>query len=495
MENHKLIRLLKTFSKEEFTQFEKFAASSFHSGSRNYTPLLKELKKYHPNFDGKKFTKSKVFDNIYNGREYSETIVNTTLSRALKIAEDYIGYRSYIKRKFTAKYDYIYELINRGLFDIAGKELREYSKLLNDSNGITDEWFKSKMDYEILKVQLSLRNDKNQDASEASINQTDYHIRFTITKLAHFVHNLNVNNIMFNTEFTKTFTNKFISSVKLSELYNALKYDTPANELDEITLIYLLWIVCLSDPDQTEHFYEMKKLFIKNIDKFHHHEKYNLFQALEAIAWFMIRKVSREKFEPELFDLYKKRVAMNVLSPDSTHMRIILYRAILITSFHVPDWDFIENFVKTGIQMLQEKHRENMFNFSMAHINYYKGNYDDALKFNNKINFDMFAFKYDTRLLQFKIYYELGYFNEAYSLIDSHKHFISNNKTVSEHYRQMHTNFLNFYSKLIGIREKGKLQNSLTKLIIEINSINNVLSKTWLHDKAKELQNYGNPVK
>ncbi len=488
MDNHKLIRLLKTFSKEEFKHFEKFAASSFHNESRNYTPFLKELKKYYPKFSSKNFTKETVFGEIYGSRKYSETMVNTTLSRTLKIAENYLGYLSYIKKNIAAKYDYINELMNRGLFDIAEKELREYSKMLINSDGITDEWFKSKMDYEILKVQFSLRNDRNQDASESSLNQVDYHIRFTITRLAHFIHNLNVNNVMFNIEFNKTFINKFITSVNLNELYNALKEDTTSNEINDITLIYLLWIVCLTSPKQIEYFYEMKKLFLENIDKFHSHEKYNLFQGLEAIAWFMMREVDREKFEPELVDLYKKRVEMSVLSPDNTHMRIILYRAILITSFHSPDWNFIESFVKKGIGMLQEKHRENMYNFSMAHVHYYKGNFDDALKFNNKINFEMFAFKYDTRLLQFKIYYELGYFNEAYSLIDSHRHFISNNKTVSEHYKLMHTNFLNFYAKIITIKEKEKLPGTLPKLINEITDTNNVLSKAWLIDKAKELK-------
>ena len=488
MEDHKLIRLLRTFSIGEFKQFQKFAASSFHNESRNYAPVLKELKNYYPKFNGDRFTKENVFGNIYGNREYSETMVNTTLSRILKIAENYIGYKSYTKRNVAAKYDYIYELINRDLFDIAEKELREYSKLLNNCDGISEEWFKSKMDYEILQVQLSLRNDRNQEASRSSLNQVDYHIRFTIARLAHFIHNLNVNNVMFNIKFDKTFINRFIDSVNLDELYIALKEDTSENELNEITLIYLLWIISLTKPKQTECFYEMKKLFLKNIEKFHNHEKYNLFQGLEAIAWFMMKETDRRKFEPELASLYKKRVEMNVLSPDNTHMRVILYRAILITSFHAPDWNFIENFVKNGIEMLREEHRENMYNFSMAHINYYKGNFDVALKYNNKINFEMFTFKYDTRLLQFKIYYELGYFNEAYSLIDSHRHFIANNKTVSEHYKLMHTNFLHFYSKIITIKEKGKIQGSINKLIDEITATNNVLSKVWLIEKATEIK-------
>ncbi len=488
MENHKLIRLLKTFSKKEFNDFEKFVSSPSHNEGRNYTTFVRELKKYYPLFSSKKLSKENLFSNIYKGRSYSETMVNTTLSRVLKLAENFIGYNSYLKKNISAKYDYISELMNRELFDIAEKELKEYSNLLENNDGITDDWFKSKMEYEILRVQLSYRNDKSQEAIKASLNQTDYHIRFAIIRLAHFIHNLSVENIMYNVDYKKTFTNTFITSINLDDIYCSLKDDSSKNDLDEITLIYVLWIICLLNPKQTDKFYEIKELFLKNKDKFHHHEQYNLFQALEAIAWFMIREVSREKFEPELLDLYKTRIESNIISPDNTHMRIILYRAILITCFYKPDWNFIDNYIIKCIPMLQEKHRENMYNFSMAHVNYYKGNFNDALKYNNKINFDMFAFKYDSRLLQFKIYYELGYFNEAYSLIDSHRHFISTNKTVSEHYKQMHTNFLNFYGKIINIKEKEKLHISLTKLIEEITATNNVLSKTWLLEKVKGLK-------
>jgi len=128
-----------------------------------------------------------------------------------------------------------------------------------------------------------------------------------------------------------------------------------------------------------------------------------------------------------------------------------------------------------------------MYNYAMAHIHYYKGDFSKALKFNNKIDFSLFAFKYDARLLQFKIYYELDYFNEAYSLIDTHKHFIANNKNVSDYYKEMHKNFLNYY--LIITRSKeGKQKDNLRSLKKEITATNNIVSKHWLLDKIKTLE-------
>ncbi len=487
MENHRLIQILKTFSKEEFSDFEKFAASPFHNEGRNYLPLIKELKKFYPGFDGKKFTKEYVFGKIYLGKKYSANIVNTSLSRVLKMAEEFITYKSYIKKNVAVKYDYITELMNRNLLAIAEKELKEYSKLVDLSEGITDELIKGRLDYEILSVQLNFRSDRQQESARPALNQIDYHIRFTIMRLAHFIHTLSVNKVIFNVDFDKTFFNKYISAINLKQLYEALKDDKSNYELNEITLIYVLWILGVTDIHDENHFYTMKKLVLKNLDKFHYHEKYNLFQALEAIAWLLQQHVNREKFEIELLEIYKERIRHNVLSPDNTFMRIILFRAILIVSFYQPDWKFIEGYVEKCVPLLQPEHRENMLNYAMAHINYHKQKYDDALEYNNKINFELFAFKYDSRLLQFKIYYELGYFEEAHSLIDTHRHFISSNKTVSGYYKEMHTNFLHFYSVILRLKE-GHEGISTDLLKKEISSTNNVLAKQWLIDKAEGLE-------
>ncbi len=483
MKSIKLILMLGTFSKEEFKDFEKFIDSPFFNGGRNYSDFLAALKKYYPKFESENLNKEFIFARLYPGRKFNNSLMNTIISRTTKMAEEFIAYKSYLKKNVTVKYDYISELMNRNLLAIAEKEMKEYSKLVDLSEGITDELIKGRLDYEILSVQLNFKSDHQQESAHPALKQTDYQIRFTLMRLAHFIHTLSVNKIIFNVDYNKTFIKKFISALNLREIYRALKESEEINELNEITLIYVLWILGVTDSKNESDFYEMKELFLGNINKFHHHEKYNLFQGLEAIAWLMQQEVNREKYETELVNVYKKRLQYKVLSPDNTYMRIIQFRAILITSFYNPDWDFIDDFVKTCIPLLQAEHRENMYNYAMAHVKYHKGRLDEALEFNNKINFELFAFKYDTRLLQFKIYYKLGYYEQAHSLIDTHRHFLGANKTVSKYYNEMHTNFLNFFVKILKVREDGG-STDLKELYKEISAVNNVLAKQWLIDEV-----------
>jgi hypothetical protein len=481
LKEHRLIQILKTFTKAEFAEFKKFADSPFHNGGRNYAPFIKELKKYHPAYKNWDEIKARIFSKA------SVSHTNTTLSRVLKLAEEYLHYKANRKQNVASRYIYIQELFARNLFHIAAKEMEEYSKLVHLSEGITDELIKGRMDYEILNVQMSFKNDKMLESTKSALNQADYHIKFTLMRLAHFLHNLRVNNIMFNAEYDKTFIRSYLEALNLEHMYNTLEQNRGANELDDIMLIYVTWILGLTDTGNEKYYFKMKEAFFRHIDKFHHHEKYNLIQALEGLAWLMQQEVNREKFELEFYDLSRQRVERNILSPDNTYMRIILFRSILIVSFYKPDWDFIERFVSRCVPLLREEHRENMYNFAQAHIKYHRGKFEEALHYNNKINFELFAFKYDTRILQMKIYYELSYFDEAYSLIDAHKHFVATNKNVSGYYKEMNTNFITFYSELLKLKQ-GISKTAPGLLKKKIMQTNNIPSKQFLLDKVRELE-------
>jgi len=333
MLKHKLFNILSTFSRKELKEFERFTASPFFNSGRNYLPLLKVLKKFYPSFNSEKLSKRSLFAEVWGNNRYSENIINISLTRLAKMSESFLEYKAFSGKVFTAKYEYISELMKRNLFAMAEKEMSVYGNMLDSSTGITEENFKERMNYTILKAQLNLKSDKQQETAKYTHDQMDYHIRYSIVRLAHFIHDIKVNRIIFNTESRNTLFNNYISGLDLRKIYDVIKSEKNKSELDEIIMIYILWILGVSGSRVESDFFEMKDLFFRNIDLFHHHEKYNLFQGLEAVAWIMQQNINREKFEFELVEVFKKRLAYKILSPDNTYMRIILFRSILITSF------------------------------------------------------------------------------------------------------------------------------------------------------------------
>ena len=77
-------------------------------------------------------------------------------------------------------------------------------------------------------------------------------------------------------------------------------------------------------------------------------------------------------------------------------------------------------------------------------------------------------------------------FNSLLSHIDSSKHFLKTNKSVSEFYKKYFANFYHFLGKLISVHEKGgsHLILTLKKEIISTKILDN---KNWLNEKANEL--------
>jgi len=120
--------------------------------------------------------------------------------------------------------------------------------------------------------------------------------------------------------------------------------------------------------------------------------------------------------------------------------------------------------------------------FAMALLSFEMNDFEKALEFTGKVNYELFVFKYDIKLLLLKIFYEKNCYEEALSLIDSFKHFLSGNKTVSEYYRNNYMLFLKYYKELLNM----KIYNSTEDLELlknKINSEKNLISKTWLLEK------------
>jgi hypothetical protein len=169
-------------------------------------------------------------------------------------------------------------------------------------------------------------------------------------------------------------------------------------------------------------------------------------------------------------------------------MRIILYRAIIITFLKYDNFDEVYNFINEYVPKLPPEHRENMLNFSFALLYFSVGDYEKSLGYGSKINFELFVFRYDIRILLFKVYYELNFFEEAFSLLDTHRHFIKNNKTVSDYYREMHSNFIHYYNDLLKVKlGTAKFGPGLLKKNVSL--VNNIYEKSWFISKANELDN------
>ena len=235
-----------------------------------------------------------------------------------------------------------------------------------------------------------------------------------------------------------------------------------------------------------ELFYGTWKLFSENRSIFNRAGQNHIYGYLQNIS-ISLGAVNRDKYRPETFRLMKEMLENNVFSAsEDLPMSPSKFRNILIAALDAKEYRWCEDFIRDYIRYLPNEHMENMFNYSIAKICFAKKQFEESLTYLIKVKYEMFALKYDIKALTLCIYYELGYFEEALSLIDTFKHFISDNKSLSERRKEVQHNFVNFTSELFKAKA-GNKEIDLIKLRKKISGTNSVLNKLWLLEKINEL--------
>ena len=91
----------------------------------------------------------------------------------------------------------------------------------------------------------------------------------------------------------------------------------------------------------------------------------------------------------------------------------------------------------------------------------------------------------DIKSWTLKNYYELEYFEQAFSLIDSYKHFLTKNKSLSDHFRERHMNFLKFSEELFKIKSRINVKPD-AGIKKHLDNTVNIVHKEWLSEKISE---------
>ncbi len=116
-----------------------------------------------------------------------------------------------------------------------------------------------------------------------------------------------------------------------------------------------------------------------------------------------------------------------------------------------------------------------------------KSTFERSLVLLNKIDYELFHFKIDLKNLQLKLYYELGYYEEMRSAIDTYRHFIMNNKYISVRYKAICTGFVNNISVLMKVKLKEEKSNYL-QLEKDILTSENIIFREWFVQKISEFR-------
>lgn len=485
MKKSKLVEIISTFSPEEIKSFEKFISSPYFSRGRDVSGLFSEIRMNFPDFLEVKVKKENIFAGMFPGEKYNEKKLKNLSFELAYLAEQFliieslrknetdkevllsIQYKDRNKRKlFSNTLNLIEERVNKNLFDsFNGFSLED--KLL---------WLKQ-------EYYVGL-NDFSQVIALKS-KHTEYILLSFLIKYLRALRDLEVVNSTYTGKTDNMLLNTLSAGIDMDKIVSTLKKEN----YEYLWLVEIYYYSYKSSKNLDDESYRIfRKIYKKNSDKFSKREKYYI---LSDFLSFCIRNYNLGKngYRKEEMELYKEMIKEDALrASDDEYLNIILYRNILFLSTDMDQNNWYFENMDSLTEKLQPDLRENTKYYSLAHIEYKNKNFEKALENITKVKYDVFLYKLDVKNMLLKIFFELKLYDQAFSLIDTYKHFLKNSKELAGEFKPQFLNFISMYTKILRVSAGSSNKINANYLLKELSEMKIVANRDWLSEKIKKLK-------
>lgn len=469
MKDLKLTALLKTFSRQELKDFEKFLQSPYLNTSGEYIlKFFEVIKKYYPGFEDEKFTKQNIFRAIYPKEKYNDARMRKLTSETMKLAQDYLGVKSFLNDEQAKGHYILTELKERNADTLFETKVKDLSRDLEKSK-IKDYHYygeKHKLTEAVKSFYFNRERKKSIPLFDDEMEMLSKY--FSLLFIHKFIERYMEKRNFTNTEFYLPYFKEVINFAEEN-------YSGKENLFD----LYYTELLLHINGDE-KFYFSLKHLKDKLSDKIRTNSLSLIYFTLTNYATEQVEK-GKMNYVNELFNLHKeilkKKIYGNIFSE-------FLFINIVIISLRLGEIKFAEKFIIEYKNKMNKDIRENTYNYCLASIYFLKKDFSAALETLSRINFNLSLHKYLIKNLTLKIYYELDEINSIYSLIDSFKHNIKRDKSVPENVKLLVTNYTGFVKELLKIRHGEKKKDD-----IEARIKNEITAeKLWLLSKAKEFK-------
>lgn len=475
--SNKLTSILRTFSVDEMNNFRRFISSPYFDKGRSVLKLYDALKEYYPGFYDKNLTKELLFAKLYPGKNYNDTIMRKQMSVLWQLAQEYLV-QLFTERDKTAWHiSLLSEYSFRSIDKLFSANIRKVERKLSETGWKDEKYFHNKLQLQdIILSAIDERTAILKSIEAASSNLTDY---FLVKKLRYLYQLI----ILCGGEEIK------------NRLFDEIKYFIEKNSsgLLPIEEIYFNIILAIKS-DTLKPYYKARNLVKKNFNNLDRHHRMVFLVALQNIV---INNINRglDEFREEWKEIFKTQFKHGLLYNSSDEaITYTNYRNIILLGLRVEATDMIEEFIYFHYERIRGESRESMLNFSLAHLFFKKNDYSKSIEYSSKVDFETlggakknYAFYLDIKKLLLMCYYELGYYDEALSAMDTLRHFLLKSGKVPEIIISQHKNFLRFYNSLLQQRYNNRDINT-SDLEKQVQECTLISKKDWIISKINKLK-------
>ncbi|MBS1519169.1 MAG: hypothetical protein JSS91_13875 [Bacteroidetes bacterium] len=471
-----LIPVLKSFSKKELNEFEKFLNSPFFGCKKFVLNYYKVLIKHYPEFKEEDIGKEKLFGIVYKDRKYNDALNRRIVSDLLRFAEEYMTYINFKRERFMTTRCTLNELRSRKLEKLF--QLRSESMLDRieksptvDPSLMLESYF---VHMEMSTERSSIRNEKRHESSRRAAE--DFISIFICVFYSYLRHTITfVKEIRKNSELMSGFLSNF-------------NFDSFLKAIDSNQSIYNVYIKMIGYSYKIVYDIEDKKavndlwnLLNNNPGYFSKKDMLDIYVTLVTFYRYHNNKYDNIYLNEELYiynDILKHKIYFN--------LQLSFCRNYIRLSALKPDPEKIREFSEEYSPDFPPEYKQDLIEYCESVYSFEKKLFERSLTAASKVNIEKELFKKDIKILKIKNYYELDYTDSVYSEIDNLKHFLTDAETINAEAMTKSRKFIKYISAIMRGKEK-KSNTDLFVLKKELSKEVKTEEKNWLLTKTEEL--------
>ncbi len=464
MEGSKLILLLKTFNSKELRAFGDYIKSPFFNKNQELVEFFFYLKKCAPLFPVKKIEKEFAYKKVFGKSNFEAKHLHYVMSFLLKLAEDFVAQIEYQHHQTLPDYHLLSALSKRKLSKHYSQALRKaYQKLDQIEYKNVDFYF-----HQYLIADANNRyfqRKKVREFDESLQKASDFFDLFFLSnKLRYLCEMLDRKKVL-----VADYDLKMLDSIK------AYLYDRDLSNTPYVAIYYL--ILLLQTESETDAVFEnIQSLMAKHMDSFPLSDQKQIFFH---VINFIIKKINKkeDKYLLECLKFYEDGIKRKIVFDDG-FLSPWTFKNVVRLGIRLEKRQWTKDFIENNYQLLSEKFRDDLYNFTLADYYFSTNELDKALRYFGKVDYNDIhtALNAKTRILQ--IYYDTDEFDALDSGIVSFNQFLNRNKQVSKSVATPYKNFLRLLNSLVKLKNIEQLEKDLSEMV-------SVASKSWLIEKIQ----------
>ena len=481
------IEILRTFDKDEMKRFEAFLSSPYFNTRNNSINLFSIVKKYSPEFDSKMLEKEVVWKKLFPGKDYNYGLMKNIIFEITKLTERFLEIEEFNNNDKQRMNNLLRKLGDKNLESIFMSKYNSYEKTHFKSTKFYGEFYRDYINFKDIKFEFEAYNPK----LRTKLFATEISELLIFDFMAKFSNNFN-NVYIEKTEHNEKPDNEFLDIFNKTvfsnkELENYLvELSNKDDKKYKTAIVFFKLMKSYLNPKSIDSYFEFKNILFQN-DKFIEESTMRGMYASLGSALDNCKDVMTFNKNQELYDIINHLIEKNIFVSEDGKVLPTLYLMTIKTSAYLKKHELIEKLIKEFLPKIDPSLMENFKMYSLAYLHYSKNEFDKSLEYSNKISIDTFQLKYFLKNLQIIISFEKNDYEMFLFLNDTHKHFLSKNKSVSESYKESNMKFLNYTNSLFKLKESSdKTEFSFTENAI-LNDV--VVNKYWLIEKLKEMDN------